>query len=221
MHVSHFDNEPELQLLIDKIVRAGSGWRSETLLLGLKREILQDEAKHFDGYASVAGHTADAEHNPLGAIEHLPKISEGDGTKKATEPRRSSTTALAPGFMPSVTARSWRSATTCRRRPPYSRPLRFTCLATMPAITSSFGSAKNVYAVYAHLQPGKRHRRGQQPGRGLRTGWQARQYGQLNRPPPAFRHRRPGPISSLAEAFPLSSIASPSQASWTPPCRTF
>jgi choline dehydrogenase-like flavoprotein len=77
MHVNHFDNEPELQLLIDRIVRNGSGWRSEVLPLGLKREILQDEheAKHFDGYASVAGHKADAERNLLRAIEHLPNFA--------------------------------------------------------------------------------------------------------------------------------------------------
>ncbi len=73
LHVNHFDNEPELQALVDKIVRNGSGWRSEPLPLGLKREILQDEheAKHFDGYASVAGHKADAERNLLGPIHDL------------------------------------------------------------------------------------------------------------------------------------------------------
>jgi choline dehydrogenase-like flavoprotein len=77
LHVNHFDNEPELQALIDKIVRNGSGWRSEPLPLGLKREILQDEheAKHFDGYASVAGHKADAERNLLGPIEDLPNFT--------------------------------------------------------------------------------------------------------------------------------------------------
>jgi choline dehydrogenase-like flavoprotein len=77
LHVNHFDNEPELQLLIDKIVQGGSGWRSEALPLGLKREILQDEheAKHFDGYASVAGHKADAERNLLAPIEHLPNFT--------------------------------------------------------------------------------------------------------------------------------------------------
>ena len=77
LHVNHFDNEPELQTLIDKIVRNGSGWRSEALPLGLKREILQDEheAKHFDGYASVAGHKADAERNLLDAIGHLPNFT--------------------------------------------------------------------------------------------------------------------------------------------------
>jgi choline dehydrogenase-like flavoprotein len=73
LHVNRFENERELQALIDKIVRNGSGWRSEPLPLGLKPEILQDEqeAKHFDGYASVAGYKADAERNLIDAITHL------------------------------------------------------------------------------------------------------------------------------------------------------
>ena len=77
LHVNRFDNEAELQALIDRIVQGGSGWRSEALPLGLKPEILQDEneAKHFDGYASVAGYKADAERNLIGAIEHLPNFT--------------------------------------------------------------------------------------------------------------------------------------------------
>jgi choline dehydrogenase-like flavoprotein len=77
LHVNRFANEPELQALIDRIVRGGSGWRSEPLPLGLKPEILQDEreAKHFDGYASVAGYKADAERNLIDAIAHLPNFT--------------------------------------------------------------------------------------------------------------------------------------------------
>jgi choline dehydrogenase-like flavoprotein len=86
MHVNRFDNEPELQLLIDRIVRGngsgggsggGSGWRAEALPLGLKPEILQDEreAKHFDGYASVAGYKADAERNLIDAVAQLPNFT--------------------------------------------------------------------------------------------------------------------------------------------------
>jgi choline dehydrogenase-like flavoprotein len=77
MHVNRFDNEPELQALIDKIVRDGSDWHAEPLPLGLKPEILQDEqeAKHFDGYASVAGYKADAERNLIDAIAHLPNFT--------------------------------------------------------------------------------------------------------------------------------------------------
>src|ERR671919_84017 len=75
-------DEPELQALIEKIVRnngsgGGSGWRADALPLGLKPEILGDEqeAKHFDGYASVAGYKADAERNLIDAIAHLPNFT--------------------------------------------------------------------------------------------------------------------------------------------------
>jgi choline dehydrogenase-like flavoprotein len=77
LHVNRFENERELQALIDKIVRNDSGWRAEPLPLGMKPEILQDEqeAKHFDGYASVAGYKADAERNLIDAIAHLPNFT--------------------------------------------------------------------------------------------------------------------------------------------------
>jgi choline dehydrogenase-like flavoprotein len=77
LHVNRFQNEPELQILVDKIVRNGTGWRADALPLGLKPEILEDEheAKHFDGYASVAGYKADAEHNLIEPITHLPNFT--------------------------------------------------------------------------------------------------------------------------------------------------
>ncbi|HET6518575.1 MAG TPA: GMC family oxidoreductase [Geminicoccaceae bacterium] len=77
LHVNRFDNEPELQALIDRIVRGDPEWRPHPLPLGLKPEILHDEreAKHFDGYASVAGYKADAERNLIDAVAHLPNFS--------------------------------------------------------------------------------------------------------------------------------------------------
>jgi choline dehydrogenase-like flavoprotein len=77
LHVNRFENEPELQLLIDKIVQGGSGWRAEALPLGLKPEILLDEreAKHFDGYASVGGYKADAERNLIDLVADLPNFT--------------------------------------------------------------------------------------------------------------------------------------------------
>ncbi len=70
LDVNRFDNEPELQALLDKIVAADSRWRPEPLPLGLKREILDDEqeAKHFDGFASACGYKSDAEWNLLDPI---------------------------------------------------------------------------------------------------------------------------------------------------------
>jgi choline dehydrogenase-like flavoprotein len=55
LRINRFDNEPELQALIDKIAGGDSSWRAEPLPLGLKKEVLEDEneAKHFDGFASA------------------------------------------------------------------------------------------------------------------------------------------------------------------------
>jgi choline dehydrogenase-like flavoprotein len=63
LEVHRFDNEPELQALLDRIVRGSSAWKPEPLPLGLKPEIVNDEeeAKHFDGFASASGYKSDAE----------------------------------------------------------------------------------------------------------------------------------------------------------------
>lgn len=76
LHVHQFENEPELQKLVDHIVAADSGWRSELLPLGLKRAILQDpnEAKHFDGFASSCDYKSDAEVSILQRIEDQPNF---------------------------------------------------------------------------------------------------------------------------------------------------
>ncbi len=67
LQVDHFDNEPQLGQLIGRITRNNSGWRAESLPLGLKKAILEqaNEAKHFDGFASPGGYKADAEQNLL------------------------------------------------------------------------------------------------------------------------------------------------------------
>ncbi len=71
LHVHLFENEPELQKLVDKIVAADPKWRPELMPLGLKRAILQDtdEAKHFDGFASMCGYKSDAEVSILRRIK--------------------------------------------------------------------------------------------------------------------------------------------------------
>jgi choline dehydrogenase-like flavoprotein len=70
LDVNQFANEPELQALLDKIATADSAWKAEPLPLGLKREILdhEDEAKHFDGFASACGYKSDAEWSLLDPI---------------------------------------------------------------------------------------------------------------------------------------------------------
>jgi choline dehydrogenase-like flavoprotein len=74
LHVNRFDNEPELQALIDRIVGHDPAWRPDALPLGLKKEILNDplEAKHFDGFASACGYKSDAEWNLIDLIKDDP-----------------------------------------------------------------------------------------------------------------------------------------------------
>lgn len=76
LHIHLFENEPELQKLVDKIVAADPNWRPAPLPLGLKRAILQDtqEAKHFDGFASMSGFKFDAEVSMLRPIEDQPNF---------------------------------------------------------------------------------------------------------------------------------------------------
>jgi choline dehydrogenase-like flavoprotein len=76
LHVNHFKNEPELQSVIDKVIAHDPNWRVEPLPLGLKPEIVNDpkEAKHFDGYASVAGYKGDAEKCFINLIENEPNF---------------------------------------------------------------------------------------------------------------------------------------------------
>ena len=63
LHIDTFDNEPELQALLDSITSADPAWSPAPLPLGLNKAILHDpeEAKHFDGYASVSGYKSDAD----------------------------------------------------------------------------------------------------------------------------------------------------------------
>lgn len=68
--VGHFANEPQLQGLINRIVKSDANWQPQALPLGLKQEILQQprEAKHFDGFASPGGYKGDAEENLLAPL---------------------------------------------------------------------------------------------------------------------------------------------------------
>jgi choline dehydrogenase-like flavoprotein len=74
LKVQNFDNEPELQALIDKIVAGDHGWRAESLPLGLKKEILENEweAKHFDGFASMSAYKSDSEQSMIKRIKDNP-----------------------------------------------------------------------------------------------------------------------------------------------------
>lgn len=63
LKITTFDNEPQLQALLDKITSADPSWELHPLPLGLSHEILKhpDEAKHFDGFASPSGFKSDSE----------------------------------------------------------------------------------------------------------------------------------------------------------------
>ena len=77
LNVNSFDNEPELQKLLDRISTADTAWDPQPLPLGLKREILgnETEAKHFDGFASACGYKSDAEWNLLDAVADAPALT--------------------------------------------------------------------------------------------------------------------------------------------------
>ncbi len=58
-----FDVEPNLERIAERLVRRTPSWRFESLPMGLSPAILQNprEARHFDGFASVAHLKSDAE----------------------------------------------------------------------------------------------------------------------------------------------------------------
>jgi len=75
--VKAFDNEPELQALIDRITSHNPDWKPNHIPLGLKEEILNDpeEAKHFDGFASVSAYKSDAWWNLLEHVRDDPNFT--------------------------------------------------------------------------------------------------------------------------------------------------
>ncbi len=74
LSVNHFDNEPELQALIERITAHDPRWKPDSIPLGLKREILKhpNEAKHFDGFASPGGYKSDAQVDIIDLIKDDP-----------------------------------------------------------------------------------------------------------------------------------------------------
>ena len=117
LHVNRFANERRAPGA-DRQDRAATtpSWRSEALPLGLKPEILEDEqeAKHFDGYASVAGYKADAERNLIEAIEHLPNFTLLTKKKVIALP--------APETGARAASRAWSAATAATTGPTWCWP---------------------------------------------------------------------------------------------------
>jgi choline dehydrogenase-like flavoprotein len=72
--VRRFACEPDLQRIAARLVRRAPHWRHEPLPLGLSPGILENshEARHFDGFASVARLKADAQ---TAFLEQIPRSS--------------------------------------------------------------------------------------------------------------------------------------------------
>ena len=82
LRITTFENEPQLQALLDKITTADPAWELHQLPLGLSHDIVNhpEEAKHFDGFASPSGLKSDSERNLIDHILDEPnfKLIAGD-----------------------------------------------------------------------------------------------------------------------------------------------
>jgi choline dehydrogenase-like flavoprotein len=72
-----FECEPDLEWILARLKRRAPEWRAESLPLGLSAGILEQpmEARHFDGFASVADLKYDAETAFLKAVRGLPNLT--------------------------------------------------------------------------------------------------------------------------------------------------
>jgi choline dehydrogenase-like flavoprotein len=83
--VRTFECERDLARIVERLGKRAPSWRSEALPLGLSREILLNrlEARHFDGFASVAGLKGDAEAAFLAPVRKLPNLTLLSGAEVA------------------------------------------------------------------------------------------------------------------------------------------
>jgi choline dehydrogenase-like flavoprotein len=83
--VRHFATEPELRAILGRLQNGGAGWPAGPLPLGLKPEILDhpEEAKHFDGFASVKGLKFDAQVGLLDRVRDRPNLTVITGSPVA------------------------------------------------------------------------------------------------------------------------------------------
>jgi choline dehydrogenase-like flavoprotein len=77
LDVRIFTVEPALARILGRLARAGKGWDTAPLPLGLSARIVDDarEAAHFDGFATVAGLKADAENALLARVQAMPGVA--------------------------------------------------------------------------------------------------------------------------------------------------
>ena len=81
--VRAFPIEPGLKRILDAIQTVDPGWKSVPLPMALSARILEDplEARHFDGFASVAHLKGDAEFNFLKPVEALANLIVRTGSE--------------------------------------------------------------------------------------------------------------------------------------------
>ncbi len=84
--VREFETEPDLRSILARVQHNGAGWRSQPLPLGLAPEITAhpEEARHFDGFASVRGLKADAQHALLERLSGSERLTVLTGTAVRT-----------------------------------------------------------------------------------------------------------------------------------------
>jgi choline dehydrogenase-like flavoprotein len=80
--VRHFECEPDLRIITSRLARRAPRWQAEPIPLGLSSDILNSplEARHFDGFASVAGLKGDAESAFLNQVRAAPNLALLTGT---------------------------------------------------------------------------------------------------------------------------------------------
>lgn len=76
LSVRHFATEPDLANIVAGLVQQDDGWDSQPLPVGLAGNILEfpDEARHFDGFASVRGLKSDADVALLARVRNQPNL---------------------------------------------------------------------------------------------------------------------------------------------------
>jgi len=76
LDVRRFDAEPDLATIVRRLTIRSPKWRSAPLPMGLAADIVKNpvEARHFDGFATVAGLKHDAENAFLNAVSDLPNL---------------------------------------------------------------------------------------------------------------------------------------------------
>lgn len=75
--VRRFEIEPDLRGIVQGLQRRDPDWEARPLPMGLSEEILRhpDEARHFDGFASVLNMKSDAECSLLDRVRALPNLT--------------------------------------------------------------------------------------------------------------------------------------------------